>query len=143
MLKIKKLNKKAILPTKGTSSAAGFDLYACLDEPISIPSDRVAKIGVGCAAEIPEGYFGGLYARSGLSTREGLRLANSVGVVDSDYRGEIIIPLYNDSPIERIVHNGDRIAQMVIQPYLVTEIEEVEDLQNTERGEGGFGSTGK
>lgn len=142
---IKKLNSNATIPTYGSTEAAGLDLYALIDtetNSLFIPSHTTVKINTGIAMEIPKGYFGAVYARSGLSIKNGLRPANCVGVIDSDYRGEIIVALYNDSMEDRIVYNGDRIAQIVIAPYLHIEPNEVTELSDTERGEGGFGSTG-
>lgn len=142
---IKKINSNATTPTYGSSEAAGLDLYALINtetNSLFIPSHTTVKINTGIAMEIPKGYFGAVYARSGLSIKNGLRPANCVGVIDSDYRGEIIVALYNDSIEDRIVYNGDRIAQIVITPYLTIEPNEVAELSNTERGEGGFGSTG-
>ena len=142
--RIKKLNSLATLPTKGSEQSAGWDLYAAIpDEEIVIQPGCIAKIGTGLSIELPEGTFGGVFARSGLATKQGLRPANCVGVCDSDYRGEYIVALYNDSDKARIVHNGDRIAQLVILPYVKCDYEEVEELSDTERGNGGFGSTGK
>ena len=141
-VKIKKLSESSLLPTRGSSSAAGYDLYADVEREQIAPGKTV-KIPVGVAMEIPEGYFGGIFARSGLSTKEGLRPANCVGVIDSDYRGPILVPLHNDSDTVREVVKGEKIAQMVILPYLAVEFEEVEQLEKTQRGEGGFGSTGK
>ncbi len=139
---IAKLKENAILPTRGSKSAAGYDLYACLDADVTIEAGKVAKIGTGLSVEVPEGYFGGIFARSGLAVKEGLRPANCVGVADSDYRGEYIVALYNDSDTAKIVHHGDRIAQLLVLPYLECEFEERE-LSETERGSGGFGSTGR
>ena len=139
---VKKLSSTAVLPTRGSSSAAGYDLYADVESEKIAPGQTV-KIPVGVAMEIPEGYFGGIFARSGLSTKEGLRPANCVGVIDSDYRGPILVPLHNDSEVTREVVRGEKIAQMVVIPYLNVEFEEVEELEETQRGEGGFGTTGK
>lgn len=140
-MKIKRLNNNAIIPTYGSKHSAGLDLYSV--ENISILDGDCAKIKTGISVEIPNGYFGAIFARSGLSTKQGLRPANCVGVVDSDYRGEVIVPLYNDSSETRTVFAGDRVAQMVILPYAKVELEEVDELDNTERGTGGFGSTGE
>ena len=140
-MKIKRLTNNAIIPTYGIKHSAGLDLYAV--ENISILDGDCAKIKTGISVEIPNGYFGAVFARSGLSTKQGLRPANCVGVVDSDYRGEVIVPLYNDSSETRTVCAGDRVAQMVIIPYAKVELEEVDELDNTERGTGGFGSTGE
>ena len=140
---LKKLKENAIIPTRGSSSAAGYDLYACLDEPVEIRPGESVKIGSGFTAAIPEGYYAACFARSGLAFREGLRPANCVGVVDSDYRGEYIVPLRNDSSSVRTVRHGDRIAQLVVMPYLPLEFRVVDELPESERGEAGFGSTGK
>ena len=144
-VQIKKLSERAKLPTAGSQYAAGYDLYACLDgiETVTIPPHTTVKIGSGIAVALPEGTFGAVFARSGLASKEGLRPANCVGVIDCDYRGECIIALHNDSESERTVHHGDRIAQMVLLPYLPMEFEEVGELSETVRGAGGFGSTGK
>ena len=140
---VKKLGSDAILPTRGSAAAAGYDLYACLEDEVRIAPHTTAKIGTGLSMEIPEGYFGGIYARSGIATKEGLRPANCVGVVDSDYRGEIIVALHNDSDKERTVTPSERIAQIIIQPFLSVSFNETDELSDSERGEGGFGSTGK
>jgi len=142
-VKIKKLTDTAIMPTRGSLAAAGYDLYADLKEDVKIAPFSTVKIGTGLAMEIPDDYFGGIYARSGIATKEGLRPANCVGVVDSDYRGEIIVALHNDSEVERVVTGGERIAQIIIQPYLSVTFEEADSLAESERGAGGFGSTGK
>lgn len=143
-IKIKKLKETAILPSRGSASAAGYDLYACLDsDSVEIAPHTTVKIGTGLSLAVPEGYFGAIFARSGLAAKEGLRPANCVGVADSDYRGEYIVALHNDGEIARTVKNGDRIAQLVIMPYLSVEFSEVEELDETQRGAGGFGSTGK
>ena len=144
-IKVKRLTDTAVIPTKGSEYAAGMDLYA--DGDYRIPSGHTEKISTGIAIEIPHGYFGGIYARSGLATKQGLRPANAVGIVDEDYRGEIIVALHNDNiehvATPKIINRGDRIAQLVIQPYLNFGFEEVDELDDTDRGEGGFGSTGK
>ena len=141
--RIKRLNDLAILPTKGSEQSAGWDLYAAiLNKEIAILPGQTAKIGTGLSIELPIGTFGAVFARSGLATKQGLRPANCVGVCDSDYRGEYIVALHNDSNKIRIVRNGDRIAQLVIIPYVICDYEEVIELTETERGEGGFGSTG-
>ena len=139
---IKKLRPDAVIPTRGSSAAAGYDLYACLDAPVVIAPGATVKIGTGIIAALPDGYFAACFARSGLASREGLRPANCVGVVDSDYRGEYIVALHNDSAVPRTVQNGDRIAQLVIMPYLAVDFVETDTLSETERGAGGFGSTG-
>lgn len=141
-INIKKLNDKAIIPTRGSEQAAGYDLYACIDSPILISPNETIKISTGLAIEIPEGYFGGIFARSGLATKKGLAPANKIGVCDSDYRGEYIVALHNHSTNSQWVSPGERIAQLIVIPYLPVEFNEVKDLTDTERGENGFGSTG-
>lgn len=143
ILKIKLLTENAVVPTVGSKNAAGLDLYAYIEEgDIIVEPFTTVKINTGIAVEIPDGYFGGVYARSGLATKQGLRPSNCVGVIDSDYRGEVMVALYNDSDKPRTVVNGDRIAQLIIQPYLNAEIDIVDELSETDRGNGGFGSTG-
>jgi dUTP pyrophosphatase len=142
-IQIKKLKANAQLPTRGSAYAAGYDLYACLDEAVTVPAGETVKIGTGLSIAVPEGYFGAIFARSGLAAKEGLRPANCVGVADSDYRGEYIVALHNDSASHRTVTPGERIAQLVIMPFLSVTFDEVESLGETERGAGGFGSTGK
>ena len=142
-IRVKKLNEKAILPTYGSASAAGADLYACLEAPITIGPGETAWIGTGIALEVPQGCAGLVYARSSLGTKRGLAPANKVGVVDSDYRGEIRVVLLNHGKVSQTVEHGERIAQFVITPVLTPVYEEVEELSNTQRGAGGFGSTGK
>lgn len=140
---IKKLFDNAIVPTRGSREAAGYDLYAYLEEPtLLIPAHCTRMIRTGISLEIPDGYFGGLYPRSGIATKKGLRPANCVGIIDSDYRGEIKVALHNDCDDARVIQNGERIAQLIIQPYLAVEFIEAEVLSNTERGAGGFGHTG-
>lgn len=140
---VKKLSPKAILPTYGSLEAAGADLYACLEEPVSIAPGETAWISTGIALEVPKGCAGLIYARSSLGTKRGLAPANKVGVIDSDYRGEIRVVLLNHGKeIQRIEH-GERIAQLVITPVLTPAYVEVEELGATDRGAGGFGSTGK
>ena len=140
---VKKLNDKAVLPKYGTNFAAGADLFALLDgESLTITPGETHFIKTGISLAIPEGYAGFIYARSGLSCKKGLAPANKVGVIDSDYRGEIMVALYNHSDCEREILNGDRIAQLVITPILRVDFEEQEELDSTLRGEGGFGSTG-
>ena len=142
-ISVKKLRPDAVLPTAGSRYAAGYDLYACIDAPVTVAPHATEKIGTGLAVEIPEGYFGAVFARSGLATKQGLRPANCVGVCDSDYRGEYTVAIHNDSEQPRTVSPFDRIAQLVILPYLSVEFEEADELSSTERGAGGFGSTGK
>lgn len=144
-IEIKKLKSNAIIPTRGSAAAAGCDLYACLDGDgaVIIPPHHTVMVSTGIAVALPEGTFGGVFARSGLASREGLRPANCVGVVDSDYRGECMVALHNDTDTERVVRTGERIAQLVLLPYLPMEFTEVAELPETARGAGGFGSTGK
>ena len=138
-----KLNRDAKAPVRGSNEAAGYDLYANISEEfIEIPSGKTVKIGTGIAMEIPDGYFGAIFARSGLATREGLRPANCVGCIDQDYRGEIIVALHNDSDTSRFITPNERVAQLVIMPYLEVEFNKVDKLNTTSRGSGGFGSTG-
>lgn len=130
-----------VIPTRGTPSSAGYDLHAT--EYCDIAPGETKLIGTGIAMAIPDGYFGAIYPRSGISVKQGLRLANCVAVIDSDYRGELKIPLYNDSNNIQTIVPGDRIAQIIIQPYLQFEWEEVNELSKTNRDTGGFGSTGR
>jgi len=141
-IKYKKLNNFAKEPTRGSAAAAGYDLYAAIENDTTIAAHSTKKIGTGIAFELPEGTFGAIFARSGLATKQGLRPANCVGVVDSDYRGEIIIALHNDTDWPQTIAAGDRVAQLVLLPYCGMTFTEVENLEDTERGEGGFGSTG-
>lgn len=142
-MNVNKLNNDSIVPTKGSEYAAGLDLYAYIESgSVDIPAGATVKIGTCIAAEIPVGCFGGVFARSGLAAKRGLRPSNCVGVVDSDYRGEIIVAIHNDSDKCETIHNGDRIAQLVIMPYINVSLQEVEELSDTKRGAGGFGSTG-
>lgn len=142
-IKIKRITKTAKIPTRGSEYAAGYDLYADLSEPMTVHPGQTVKIRTGLAMEIPHGYFGAVYARSGLAVREGLRPANCTAVIDEDYRGEWIIILRNDSDQDRTVEPGERVAQLVIQKYYPIEFEETDQLSETERGGGGFGSTGR
>ena len=141
-LQYKKLRPGAAVPSAATPYAAGCDLRACLDAPVEIAPGETAMIGTGLAVAIPEGWFGAVFARSGLASKQGLRPANCVGVCDSDYRGEYIVPLYNDSAVPRTVSHGDRIAQLVLLPCQTLEFEETDTLPDTKRGASGFGSTG-
>lgn len=141
-IKVKKLNELAKLPTRGSKYAAGYDLYAAIDAPISIPPHTTVKIGTGLSFELPRDTFAALYPRSGLAAKHGLRLANCVGVCDSDYRGEYIVALHNDLNEAQLVEPGTRIAQMILCPYIKMEFIETDTLEETERGSGGFGSTG-
>jgi dUTP pyrophosphatase len=139
-----KLHPNAKVPTQGSDKAAGFDLHALLSqERISIPPHETVKIGTGLAIQPPAGYFGAIFARSGLATKSGLRPANCVGVCDQDYTGEYIVALHNDTDEMKFVENGDRIAQLAFIPYLSAQFVEVESLDETARGDGGFGSSGK
>ena len=141
-IRVKKLHPNAILPTYGTAEAAGADLYACLDQPITVEPGQTAWIPAGFAMEVPKGCAGLVYARSGLACKKGLAPANKVGVIDSDYRGPVTVVLYNHGTEAQIISHGDRIAQMVITPVLTPDYEETDDLSDTGRGQGGFGSTG-
>ena len=140
---IKKLNENAVIPTYGSEFSAGADLYACTEEPLTIESGKTELVHTGIAMEIPEGYVGLVYARSGLATKRGLAPANKVGVIDSDYRGEIMVALYNQGETAQVIEQGERIAQIVLTPYLKAEFSMAEELSDTSRGAGGFGSTGR
>ena len=142
-IKVKKLRPGAQLPTYGTEFSAGADLYACLEEPVTIAPCETKKIPTGLAMEIPVGFAGLIYARSGLGTKQGLAPANKVGVVDSDYRGEFMVFLHNHSAEKRTVSHGDRVAQLLVTPVFTPGFEETDELTDTARGAGGFGSTGK
>lgn len=143
-LNFKKLNENAIVPTYGSEFAAGADLYACTGgETVVFEPGQTKLIKTGIAMEIPEGYAGLIYARSGIANKRGLAPSNKVGVVDSDYRGEIMVSLHNHSADTQSISDGERIAQMVIAPFLKVEYTEVDELTDTDRGTGGFGSTGK
>lgn len=141
-VRFRRLQPTAQAPAYATPSAAGADLYACIDEEATLMPGETKLFGTGIAAEIPEGFVGLIYARSGLSCKQGLAPANKVGVIDSDYRGEIAIYLYNHSSQARTVKPGDRIAQLVVTPFLHADFEEADALSETARGENGFGSTG-
>ena len=140
---VKKLRPGAVLPTYGTAGAAGADLYACLESPVTIAPGETVFIPTGIALEVPEGCAGLVYARSGLACKRGLAPANKVGVVDSDYRGEINVVLHNHGAQSQRIENGERVAQLLITPVLTPAYEETEALSDTCRGGGGFGSTGK
>lgn len=142
-INIKKLKENATIPTYGSDYAAGADLYACLDDALTINPGQTVFVGTGIALEIPEGYAGLIYARSGLSCKRGLAPANKVGVVDADYRGEVTVALHNHSDKPQTIEAHERIAQMVIAPFLAASFTEVDELSDTVRGVGGFGSTGK
>ena len=142
-VRIKKLDDKATIPTYGSEFAAGADLYACLDAPLTINPHETILVHTGVAMEIPTGFAGLIYARSGIASKRGLAPANKVGVVDSDYRGEVMVALHNHSAEPQTIENGERIAQLVIAPYVVADFVVSDELDDTERGAGGFGSTGK
>lgn len=142
-IRVKRIKENAIMPTYGSSEAAGADLYACLSEPVTIEPGKSVFIPTGLAMELPRGYAGLIYARSGLACKRGLAPANKVGVVDSDYRGEFMIVLYNHGDTPQIIEHGERIAQLVITPVITPGFAEVEELTQTQRSGGGFGSTGK
>ena len=142
-IRVKKLNENAILPTYGSLEAAGADLYACLDEPVIVAPGETVWIPTGLAMEVPKGCAGLVYARSGLACKKGLAPANKVGVVDSDYRGPVTVVLHNHGAVAQTISHGERIAQMVITPVLTPAYEVADDLSDTGRGQGGFGSTGK
>ena len=139
---VKKLDERAVLPTYGSEFSAGADLYAVADEDIVIQPGETKLVHTGLAMEIPEGYAGLIYARSGLASKRGLAPANKVGVVDADYRGEVMVALHNHSNNEQKVAPMERIAQLVVAPFLKATFETVDELSDTVRGEGGFGSTG-
>ena len=140
---VKKLREGAILPTFGSPEAAGADLYACLEQDVTIAPGETAFIPTGLAMELPRGYAGLIYARSGLACKRGLAPANKVGVVDCDYRGEFVVALHNHGAQAQTISTGERIAQLVVTPVLIPEYIEVESLSETQRGAGGFGSTGR
>ena len=141
-IKIKKLTDTAVLPARGSEYAAGYDLYADCKESITIEPHETAKIGTGLSMEIPDGYFGAVFARSGLASKQGLRPANCVGVCDSDYRGEYIVAIHNDTNLPRVIEPNERIAQLIVMPYMPVNCYLVSELNETERNDGGFGSTG-
>jgi len=142
-IRVKKLRDNAIMPTYGTDGAAGADLYACLNQVVTIEPGKTVFIPTGLAMEIPHGYAGLIYARSGLACKRGLAPANKVGVIDSDYRGEFIVALHNHGDETQTVSHGERIAQLVITPVVTPVYLETDALSDTERAAGGFGSTGK
>lgn len=156
IIPIKRLTEHAKLPTHGTAESAGYDLYADLsnnlyatqmlninDNYINIRPHETELVPTGIAIAIPSGYFGGIYARSGLATRQGLRPANCVSVIDADYRGELLVPIHNDSDTTKKIVHGERIAQLVIHKFQKIQWEETDQLTESERGAGGFGSTGR
>ena len=140
---VKKLYPNAILPTYGSAEAAGADLYACLDAPVTVAPGEIFWVPTGIALEVPKGCAGLIYARSSMGTKRGLAPANKVGVIDSDYRGEVRVVLLNHSKQEQTIVPGERVAQLIITPVLTPAYEEAEELTDTQRGVGGFGSTGK
>lgn len=142
-VKIKKLDKKALTPTYGSQFSAGADLYYAGDEPLTIEAGKTVLVHTGIAMEIPEGLVGLIFARSGLATKRSLAPANKVGVIDSDYRGEIMVALHNHSDIPQTIEARERIAQLVLVPYVAAAFEEADELDDTARGTGGFGSTGR
>lgn len=142
LVKFVKLNEKAIVPTYGTECAAGADIYALLDCDIAINPGETVMIHTGIAMQIPDGTAAFIFARSGIATKRGLAPANKVGVIDSDYRGEVMVPIRNHSQQQQIISCGERVAQMVIMPYVKAEFTECESLDETERNVSGFGSTG-
>ena len=142
-IKIKKLTDTAKIPERGTIYSAGYDLFADLPESVRINAGETKLIKTGISVAIPEGYFGGIFARSGLSLKEGLRPANCTGVIDADYRGEIMVSLHNDSAVEREIIPQQKIAQLIIIPFASVDFDEADELDETDRGSGGFGHTGK
>lgn len=142
VVKLKKLHPDARVPVYGSAAAAGADIYALCPEGITVQPEETVLIHTGVALEIPEGLVGLVYARSGLATKRGLAPANKVGVIDSDYRGEIMVSLHNHGTVPQTLEHGERVAQLVIAPYIRAEFLECEDLEDTARGAGGFGSTG-
>ena len=141
-VRFKKLSENAVVPSYGTAYSAEADLYSAMQEDVIIAPETTKFIKTGIAIEIPEGLVGLIYARSGMACKKGLAPANKVGVIDSDYRGEIIVALYNHSDSSVTVASGDRIAQLVLTPYIKADFEEADELDDTVRGDGGFGSTG-
>ena len=142
-IRVKKLRSEATLPTYGSAAAAGADLYACLEKEVTIPAGKTIFIPTGLAMEIPSGCAGLIYARSSMGTKRGLAPANKVGVIDSDYRGEVMVALHNHNQDDQPVQPGERVAQLVITPVFTPGFEETDDLTDTVRGIGGFGSTGR
>lgn len=142
-INVKTLNYYAKLPTRGSEEAAGYDLYAATDQNIEIPPHTTVKVGTGLSFELPQGTFAAIFARSGIATKRGLRPANCTGICDSDYRGEYIVALHNDTDEVQVIEPQERIAQMILLPYIEMDFKEVIDLTITERGDGGFGSSGK
>lgn len=141
-VKVKKLNPSAVLPTYATPYAAGADLYACEPQPVTVAPGETVMIHTGLAIELPDGYAGLVYARSGLALKRGLAPANKVGVIDSDYRGELMVAMHNHGAVPQTLEPGERLAQLIVTPYVVGTFEETDTLSDTARGEGGWGSTG-
>lgn len=142
-VRFKRLNSLAKIPTRGSKFSAGYDLYAATDKDIQISPHSTVKIGTGLAMELPIGWFGAIFARSGIATKRGLRPANAVGICDADYRNEYIVALHNDTDEIQTIEAGERIAQLIILPYQDLDFIEVSGLHETDRGMGGFGSTGE
>lgn len=143
MIRIKKLHPNAVIPTYGSLEAAGADIYACLDAAVTIPAGKTVFIPTGLAMEVPKGCAGLIYARSSMGSKRGLAPANKVGVIDSDYRGQVMVALHNHSQEDQVVNPGERVAQLIITPVFTPGFREVDDLSETDRGSGGFGSTGR
>ena len=138
-----KLNPAACLPRRATLGSAGYDLCACIEQPLTVKPGQTVPVPTGLAMEIPAGYAGLIYARSGIAVKRGLAPANKVGVIDADYRGEILVALYNQGTEPQSIEHGERIAQMIVTPYLTADFVQADQLSDTVRGEGGFGSTGR
>lgn len=141
-MRVKRIDDRAIMPTKGSKWSVGWDLYAIAERPIAVRPHETEVVHTGLVIEVPQYHFAGIYARSGIATKRGIRPSNCVGVVDPDYRGEVLVAIYNDSNETQIICHGDRIAQMIVQPVFDDGLQEVDELSKTERGAGGFGSTG-
>ncbi len=141
-VRYQKLDSRAVEPKYGSAAAAGADLYAVMDAPLTLAAGETALVHTGLAVEIPAGFVGLVCARSGLATKRGLAPANKVGVIDADYRGEIMVALHNHSAAPQTIDHGERVAQLVLVPYLTADYEQTESLSDTDRGAGGFGSTG-
>lgn len=142
-IRIKKLHPNAVIPTYGSLEAAGADIYACLEAAVTIPAGKTVFIPTGLAMEVPRGCAGLIYARSSMGSKRGLAPANKVGVIDSDYRGQVMVALHNHSQEDQVVNPGERVAQLIITPVFTPGFREVDDLSETDRGSGGFGSTGR
>ena len=142
-IRIKKLHPNAVIPTYGSLEAAGADIYACLEAAVTIPAGKTVFIPTGLAMEVPKGCAGLIYARSSMGSKRGLAPANKVGVIDSDYRGQVMVALHNHSQEDQVINPGERVAQLIITPVFTPGFREVDDLSETDRGSGGFGSTGR